>query len=80
MHQRHVISLLIHGFLSVNARLLIAFGTPFLYNIETLTNDTISFEQLGPGKKKQMVKYGQCCLVHSKCIFLFRGRNVKGKI
>ena len=29
MHQRHVISLLIHGFLSVNARLLIAFGTAF---------------------------------------------------
>ena len=27
VHQRHVISLLIHGFLSVNARLLIAFGT-----------------------------------------------------
>ena len=29
VHQRHVISLLIHGFLSVNARLLIAFGTAF---------------------------------------------------
>ena len=29
MHQWHVISLLIHGFLSVNARLLIAFGTAF---------------------------------------------------
>ena len=29
MHKRHVISLLIHGFLSVNARLLIAFGTAF---------------------------------------------------
>ena len=29
MHQRHVISLLIHGFLLVNARLLIAFGTAF---------------------------------------------------
>ena len=29
MHQRHVISLLIHGFLSVNALLLIAFGTAF---------------------------------------------------
>ena len=29
LHQRHVISLLIHGFLSVNARLLIAFGTAF---------------------------------------------------
>ena len=29
MHQRHVISLLIHGFLSVNARLLVAFGTAF---------------------------------------------------
>ena len=27
MHQRHVKSLLIHDFLSVNARLLIAFGT-----------------------------------------------------
>ena len=27
VHQRHVISLLIHGFLPVNARLLIAFGT-----------------------------------------------------
>ena len=29
VHQRHVISLLIHGFLPVNARLLIAFGTAF---------------------------------------------------
>ena len=29
VHQRYVISLLIHGFLSVNARLLIAFGTAF---------------------------------------------------
>ena len=29
MHQWHVISLLIHGFLSVNARLLMAFGTAF---------------------------------------------------
>ena len=29
MHQRRVISLLIHGFLAVNARLLIAFGTAF---------------------------------------------------
>ena len=29
MHQWHVISLLIHGFLPVNARLLIAFGTAF---------------------------------------------------
>ena len=29
MHPRHVISLLIHGFLSVNARLLIASGTDF---------------------------------------------------
>ena len=29
VHQQHVISLLIHGFLSVNARLLIAFGTAF---------------------------------------------------
>ena len=29
MHQRHVISLLIRGFLSVNARLKIAFGTAF---------------------------------------------------
>ena len=29
MLEWHVISLLIHGFLSVNARLLIAFGTAF---------------------------------------------------
>ena len=29
VHQRHVISLLIHGFLPVNARLLIAIGTAF---------------------------------------------------
>ena len=29
VHQRHVILLLIHGFLSVNARLLTAFGTAF---------------------------------------------------
>ena len=29
VHQRHVISLLMHGFLPVNARLLIAFGTAF---------------------------------------------------
>ena len=29
VHQRHVISLLTHGFLSVNARLLIAVGTAF---------------------------------------------------
>ena len=29
VHQWHVISLLIHGFLPVNARLLIAFGTAF---------------------------------------------------
>ena len=29
VHQQHVISLLIHGFLPVNARLLIAFGTAF---------------------------------------------------
>ena len=29
MHQWHVISLLIHGFLPVTARLLIAFGTAF---------------------------------------------------
>ena len=37
MHQRHVISLLIHGFLSVNARLLIAFGTAF-YAITSIRN------------------------------------------
>ena len=37
MHQRHVISLLIHGFLSVNARLLIAFGTAF-YAITCISN------------------------------------------
>ena len=36
MHQRHVISLLIHGFLPVNARLLIAFGTAFY----AITSDT----------------------------------------
>ena len=29
VHQWHVILLFIHGFLSVNARLLIAFGTAF---------------------------------------------------
>ena len=29
MHQRRVISLLIHGFLPVNARLLTAFGAAF---------------------------------------------------
>ena len=29
MHQQHVIPLLIHGYLPVNARLLIAFGTAF---------------------------------------------------
>ena len=30
VHQRHVISLLIHSFLSVNARLLIAFALLFM--------------------------------------------------
>ena len=40
MHQRHVIdlSLLIHGFLSVNARLLIACGTAFYAIIRLRTN------------------------------------------
>ena len=37
MLEWHVISLLIHGFLSVNARLLIAFGTAFYAIIRVLS-------------------------------------------
>ena len=43
MHQRHVISLLIHGFLSVNARLFIAFGTAFYAIMSVDTEKTVGF-------------------------------------
>ena len=50
MHQRHVISLLIHAFLSVNARLLIAFGTVFYaimsFTCTALLVDAVSFFEL----------------------------------
>ena len=35
-HGRHVMSLLIHAFLSVNAQLLIAFGTAFYAIIKVI--------------------------------------------
>ena len=44
MHQWHVISLLIHGFLPVNARLLIAFGTAF-YAITLIQRHDVTLNQ-----------------------------------
>ena len=44
MHQRHVISLLIHGFLSVNVRLLIALGTAFYAII--MVNFFVKFDKI----------------------------------
>ena len=41
VHQRHLISLLIHGFLSVDTLLLIAFGTAFYAKM----SDFLSFLQ-----------------------------------
>ena len=40
VHQQHVISLIIHGFLPVNARLLIAFCTAFysIISIDSVSN------------------------------------------
>ena len=39
MHQWHVISLLIHSFLLVNSRLLIAFGTAFYAIVNNIISD-----------------------------------------
>ena len=44
VHQWHVISLLTHGFLLVNARLLITFGTAF-YAIKWITHPPLKIQK-----------------------------------
>ena len=62
MHQWHVISLLIHGFLPVNARLLIAFGTAFYaitFIIPPCPSEHMTFVQRLPNVVKTSMALGQ---------------------